>query len=103
MYVQRVSVYPQLGKEREMRHHLEAWVKTGQGQGRKIGLSAAMFAAEGTVFVITVRLNDLGELEQQRQRQRTDQAFQEFLTKSSALSHRALKVELQEVIVAMPG
>ena len=103
MYLQRVSFYPQLGKEQDMRHHLEAWAKTRQSQGGKIALSTALFSAEGMVFVFTIRLNDLAELDQLRQRQRTDQAFQEFLAKTSALSHRAPRVELHEVIVAMPG
>jgi hypothetical protein len=103
MYMQRVVVYPQLGKVLEMQQHLESWVKTRQGQGAKVGLSMQMFGPEGAAFVTTVRFNDLAELEQSRQRNRTNQAFHDYLAKTDSLSRHPQKIELMEVLVPLPN
>jgi len=101
MYMQRVKLAPQLGKEREMQQHLEAWVKTSQGQGRQIGLAVQAFAPEGQVFVLTLRFADLAALDQFRQRQRTDEAFHDYRAKTSALSRLPAQIELLEVLVPL--
>ena len=103
MYMQRVRNYPQQGKEREMQQLLESWVQTRHALGRKVGLSTQLFASEGVVFIITIRFNDLAELEQQRQRDRTDQAFQDYAGKLGALIRRPTTVELLEVLVPLPS
>jgi len=101
--MQRVLIYPRLGNVQEMQQHLESWVQAAQGQGRKVGLAMQAFAPEGVVFVITVRLNDLAELEQLRQRNRADQAFRDYLAKTDSLSRHPQKLELLEVLVPLPS
>jgi hypothetical protein len=103
MYMQRVVSYPQPGKVLEMQQHLESWVKTRQGQGAKVGLSMQMFGPEGAAFGTTVRFNDLAELEQLRQRNRTNQAFLDYVAKLDSLSRLPTKVELLEVLVPLPN
>ncbi|HEY8742767.1 MAG TPA: hypothetical protein VIU62_06695 [Chloroflexota bacterium] len=103
MYMQRVRNYPQQGKEREMQQLLESWVQTRHALGRKVGLSTQLFDPEGAVFIITVRFNDLAELDQQRQRNRTDQAFQDFQGELGALIRRPTTFELLEVLVPLPS
>jgi hypothetical protein len=102
MYVQRVVVYPQIEKIAEMRQHLESFMNTRQGQGPKTGLSMQMFG-ESPAFVVTIRLNDLSELEQLRERNRTDQAFRDYQAKLFALSRIPPRIELLEVIVPIPN
>ncbi len=101
MYIQRVRIYPQLGKVREMGQHLESWVQTRQGQGAKIGLSLQAFAPEGVVFVITISLQDLAELEQLRVRNRADPAFMASQAKIQELSRQHPTIELLEVLVPL--
>ncbi len=103
MYMQRVRIYPQQGKEREVQQLIESRMQTGQALGRKVGLSMQLFAPEGAVFIINIRYNDLAELEQQRQRDRTDQAFQDYVGKLGALSRRPAALELLEVLVPLPS
>jgi len=103
MYMQRVRNYPQLGKEREMQQILESWLQTRHALGRKVGLSTQLFASEGVVFIITIRFNDLAEFEQQRQRNRTDQGFQDYMGQIDALSRRPATLELLEVLVPLPS
>lgn len=103
MYLQRVLFHPQPGKETELQHHLEAQIKKSQALGMKIGLATLLFSPEGTTFVITIRFDNLAEFEKVRQRNSTDQAFQEFLTKGASLSHRPRRLELLEVLVPMPS
>ena len=103
MYIQRVSFFPHLGKEDELRQHLEAWLAKSQGQGGQAGLALQLFAPEGVVFVITVRFKDLTELEQRRQRNRTDREFQGFLAKNASLSRLPTRIELLEVLVPLPN
>jgi hypothetical protein len=103
MYMQRVLIYPQLDKVRDMQQHLESWVKTRQGKGSKIGLAMQMFGPEGAAFVATVRLNDLAELEQLRKSMRTDQASLDFQAKLAALSRLPPRIELLETLVPLPS
>ncbi len=103
MYMQRVVIYPQLGKAFEMQQHLESWVKIRQAQGAKVGLSRQMIGAEGSVLVLTVRLNDLSELEQTGKRMDTDQAFRDFLIKLGTLSRIPVKTELLESLLPLPN
>jgi hypothetical protein len=103
MYMQRVLIYPQVDKVLEMQQHLESWVKTRQGQGPKSGLAMQMFGPEGAAFVITTRLNDLAELEQLRQRNRTDQAFRDFQAKLATLSRFPPRIELLDALVPLPN
>jgi hypothetical protein len=103
MYMQRVLIYPQVDKVFEMQQTLESWVKTRQGQGPKAGLAMQMFGPEGAAFVITIRLNDLAELEQLRQRNRTDPAFRDFQANLATLSRFPPKIELLEALVPMPN
>ena len=102
MYMFRVVMYPQLGKERELQQHLEAWVKTSQAKGRKIGLSMQRFAAEGTVPVLVVRLAGLAEYEEMTQQQATDPAFQAFVAKNATLTRLPPRFELLEVLIPPP-
>ena len=102
MYMFRVVVYPQLGKERELQQHMEAWVKTNQGKGQKIGLSVQRFAAEGTVLVLVVRLAGLAEYEEMTQRNATDRDFQAFVAKTATLTRLPPRFELLEVVIPIP-
>jgi len=99
MYMFRVVMYPQMGKERELQQHLEAWVKTSQGKGRKVGLSTQRFAAEGTVPIIVVRLARLAEYEEMTQRNATDRDFQAFVAKTATLTRLPPRFELLEVLI----
>src|SRR5437762_1553615 len=103
MYMQRVVTYPQLDKVFELQQHLESWVKTRQGQGAKVGLAMQMFDPEGAAFVTTIRLNDLAELDQLRQRNRTDQAFRDYVAKIATLSRLPTRIELLEVLLPLPN
>ena len=99
MYMSRVVLYPQLGKERELQQHLEAWVKSRQGKGRKIGLSTQRFAAEGTVLVVVARLAGLAEYEQMTRDNATDRDFQAFVAKTATLTRQPPRFELLEVVI----
>ncbi len=99
MYMFRVVMSPQLGKERELQQHLEAWVKTSQAKGRKIGLLTQRFAAEGTVLVLVVRLAGLAEYEQLTQDNATDRDFQAFVAQNATLTRLPARFELLEVVI----
>jgi len=99
MYMFRVVTYPQLGKERELQQHMEAWVKTSQGKGRKIGLSVQRFSAEGTVLVLVVRLAGLAEYEEMTQRNATDRDFLAYVAKNATLTRLPPRFELLEVVI----
>jgi len=99
MYMSRVVTYPQLGKERELQQHLEAWVKTSQGKGRKIGLSTQRFAADGTGPVLVYRFAGLAEYEEMTQRNASDRDFQAFVAKTATLLRLPSRFELLEVVI----
>ncbi len=60
-------------------------------------------SSAGVAFVLTVRFNDLSELEQLGKRMDTDQAFRDFLIKLGTLSRIPPKTELLEMLVPLPN
>ena len=103
MFVQRVSTYPSLGKEVELREALSEWVKKRQAQEINVGLSVQLFGPEGTVFVTTTRFRDLAELENRRRQNLADRDFQAAVAKFASLSRAPANFELFEVLVPLPS
>ncbi len=101
MYRFRVVMYPQVGKEPELRQVLEAWVKTTQEKGRKIGLSMQRFATDGAGPVLVIPLTGLAEYEEMTQRNATDPAFQAFVAKTATLVRLPARFELLEEVIAV--
>jgi glutamate-1-semialdehyde aminotransferase len=59
--------------------------------------------APRAAFVITIRFNDLAELEQLRKHMRTDPAAIDFHAKLATLSRLSPQLELLEVLVLLPS
>jgi len=104
MFIQRVSIYPALGKDSELRDTLTEWIKKRQSQGMNVGLSSQLFGAEGATFVTTTRFSDLAEFENRRRTNLADREFQAAVAKFTSLSRAPAKFELFEVLVPLlPG
>lgn len=103
MFTQRVSTYPSLGKDVELREALSEWVKKRQAQGIAVGFSVQLFSPEGTVFVTTTRFRDLAELENRRRQNLADREFQAAVAKFASMSRAPAKFELYEVLVPFPS
>ena len=100
MFIQRITISPALGKGRELRVLVEENIKQGQAQGRQASLTTPAFGDDMGSVVITVRFNDLAELEKTRAHNATDKAWQEYVGKVSAIA--TAKFELFEVILPFP-
>ncbi len=103
MFIQRVRLYPTVGKGNEMRAALEELVKKLQTQGMTISLSADLYSSEGQTFVSSSKFRDLAELENRRRQLRTDSAYQAAVAKLTSLSRAPAKWELYEVLVQYPS
>lgn len=101
-YQTRITNRPAVGKVPELRALLEERVKALRAQGMRRGLLARLFDPEGGSFVIVASYDNLGEWEQQRDRQRNDPATREFQAKLSGLVSRPPQPRLFEVLVRMP-
>ena len=99
MFVQRVTGYPAMGKEREARATAEEWVKKRQSKGIRINLAMPMYSADGPALVITSLFNDLAEIEGRMRQNADDKDFQAYAAKMSSLSRQPIKAELAEVLV----
>ena len=102
MFLQRVSIYPAMGKDSELRDTLTEWIKKRQSQGMNVGLSSQLFGAEGTTFVTTTFFSDLAEFDNRRRTNMADRDFQAAVTKFNSLSRAPAKFELFEVLVPLP-
>ncbi len=103
MFIQRVSSYPSLGKDLELREALTEWVKKRQVQGLAVGLSVQLFNPEGAAFVTTARFRDLAEFENRRRTNLADREFQAATAKFASLSRAPAKFELFEILVPLPS
>lgn len=103
MFIQRVSLYPSLGKDFELRDALTEWVKKRQAQEVQVGLSIQLFNPEGTTLVTTTRFRDLAEFENFRRRNLADPEFRTAVAKFASLSRAPAKFELYEVVVPLPS
>ncbi len=103
MFIQRVSSYPSLGKEFELRDALTEWVKKRQAKGLNIGLSAQLFNPEGATLVTTARFRDLAEFEDRRRQNLADPEFRATTAKFASLSRAPARFELYEVLVPLPS
>ncbi len=103
MFVQRVSLYPSLGKEFELRDVLTEWVKRRQGQEINVGLSIQLFNPEGSTFVTSTRFRDLAQFEHQRRQDVADREWQAAVAKIASLSRAPARIELYEVLVPLPS
>lgn len=103
MFVQRVSIYPALGKEPELRDALTEWVKKRQALRVAVGLSVQLFNPEGTALVTAARFSDLTEFENRRRTNLADREFQAATAKFASLSRAPAKFELFEILVPLPS
>ena len=101
MFMQRVTLYPSLGKDVELRNALTEWVKKRQAQEIHVGLSMQLFNPEGTTFVTTTRFRDLAEFENFRRRNLDDSEFRAAVAKFVSLSRAPARFELFEVLVPL--
>ena len=100
MFIQRITLSPALGKNRELRMLVEENIKQGQAQGRQASLTTPVMGDDMGSVVITVRHNDLAELEKTRAHNASDKAWQEYVGKVSAIA--TAKFELFEVLIPFP-
>ena len=103
MFIERVRIYPALGKEPELRAVLEEWVKKRQAQGMEFSLSVQLYAPEGATFVNSSKFRDLAEVETRRRQNQADPAYQAVAAKVASLSRIPAKRSLYEVLVRYPG
>ena len=103
MFIQRVSSYPALGKESELRDALTEWTSKRQAQGAKVSLSVQLFGTEGATLVTTIRFNDLAEFENRRRTNLADRDFQAATTRFATMSRAPAKFELFEILVPFPN
>ncbi|HET6319320.1 MAG TPA: hypothetical protein VFG86_22925 [Chloroflexota bacterium] len=97
MFIQRITLSPAMGKGRELRALVEDRVKKGQAQGQRISLASPVFGDDMGSLVLTIRFNDMAELEKSRARNAADKDFQEYVGKVSSMA--ASRFELLEVLV----
>ncbi|MGH2361787.1 MAG: hypothetical protein ACRDGM_14745 [bacterium] len=103
MFIERVRIYPALGKEPELRAVLEEWAKKRQAQGMEISLSVQLYGPEGPTFVNSAKFRDLAEVENRRRQNQADPAFQAVVAKVDSLCRVPAKRSLYEVLVRYPG
>ena len=65
MFVERITLSPDRGKNRELRAHVAESEKRRQADGQKISLSTSVFGDDVGSLIITIRFNDLSEFEKQ--------------------------------------
>src|SRR5438876_11844827 len=97
MFIQRITLSPAMGKGRELRALVEDRVKKGQAQGQRISLASPGFGDDMGSLVVTIRFNDMAELEKSRARNAADKDFQEYVGRVSSMA--ASRFELLEVLV----
>jgi len=97
MFIQRITLSPAVGKGRELRTLTEDRVKKGQAQGQPISLATPVFGDDMGSLVVTVRYDDLAELEKVRARNAADKDFQDYVGKVSSMA--TSRFELLEVLV----
>ncbi len=103
MFIQRVSLYPSLGKEAELREALVEFTKRRQAKGINVSLSVQLFSHEGTAFVATSRFRDLAEFENRRRQNLADHEWQTAAAKFASLSRAPARSRLYEVLVPFPS
>jgi len=103
MYMQRVTVHPSPDKIAPARVLLLARAKTNRAAGQRIALSELVVGGHAPEFQITILFDDLAAFEAQRKRNQADKSFQTFATKLAATLRKPARIDLFEVLVAMPG
>lgn len=100
MFIQRVILSPAMGKARDLRALVEERTKKGQAQGQMVSLATPVFGDDIGSLVVTIRFNDLAEIDKRRAQNAADKEWQEYIGKVSSLA--TAKYELHEVIVPFP-
>jgi hypothetical protein len=103
MFVRHVSFAPIIGKESELRAHLERRVTTMQASGIAVSLTQKLFDPTGPVFVVVFRHEDVGEYVGRRREHEADSAYQAEMARASELIRSPIRNELFEVLLEEPA
>ena len=99
--VHRAAGFPALGQERRFRELTEAFVRTRQAAGARLGMAVRLFSPIGPVVEVTRVHPDLAALQQARTAEA--EATRQVVESAAELSRAPIQVRVFEVLVPFPS
>ena len=102
MWLERVTWYPQVGKQSEVRGIAVDLAKWHNEQGIRALITQVVAGAEAGTVVGDAAYESLGDYEASRKARQEDPQVQSLLAKMGPLLRAPSKIELLEVVISFP-